>query len=98
MANFYTDSDGPDKDALAAALVLLKAQARQRHAGVFVMMKANIRSNVLGELIGKDALSKLGRAGTTTALGLTLVLLTARETKEFQRAATSPRTWPSLTG
>jgi hypothetical protein len=79
MARFYADSTGADERALSAALAHLKTLARQGIAGVFVRAKADLRGNVLGELIGEDALRKLERTGTATALGLTFTLLTTKK-------------------
>jgi hypothetical protein len=83
MANFYTDS-GADEQALRAALSQLRTLAKQGTAGVFLMMKASLQdATMLGDIIGKNALNSLGKTGTATALGLRIVLLTAKETKKI---------------
>lgn len=83
MANFYTDSDGADPVALRTALVKLQAQATNGTAAVFLLMKADLQGNLLGTLLGEDVVRKLKKNGTVTALGLTIVLLTAREANKI---------------
>lgn len=78
MANyFYTDSSGPDVDALKLALAKLKQLATGGTAGLFLTQKANLDGSVLDDVVTSAVTKQMKTHGTATWNGVTLVSLFA---------------------